>query len=210
MTTKAYGTLATKILARYQGTGPGGGSTGYHVQRNADNLAYYALAKYVMTKNGNIYPHLPVVTYKLSGPPYPGTLAMFEEEDGNFYMNTTVDNLSAWETTPGDNYPGCSDNENPSAGSSILTIDRFTPDFAYPNDYISQKKKWIEDIRGSDAGENDGGSGGDQGQQITIASYINPLRDPTAWSWLLAYDTGKVNMLVANVLNGPDYMVNKD
>ncbi|KAJ0414504.1 Spherulation-specific family 4-domain-containing protein [Aspergillus carlsbadensis] len=204
ITTKAYGTLATKILARYQGTG-------YHVQRNADNLAYYALAKYVMTKNGNIYPHLPVVTYKLSGPPYPGTLAMFAEEDGNFYMNTTVDDLSAWETTPGNDYPGCSDNENPSAGSSTLTIDGFIPDSAYPDEYNSQKKKWIEDIRGTDDGEDgSGGAGGDQGQQVAIASYINPLGDPAAWSRLLAYDSGKVSVLVANVLNGPDYVVDKD
>jgi hypothetical protein len=51
------------------------------------------------------------------------------------------------------------------------------------------------------------GSGGDVSQQIAIASYINPLGDPASWSRLLAYDTGKVSVLVANVLNGPDYVV---
>ncbi|KAH7413490.1 hypothetical protein BKA64DRAFT_771606 [Cadophora sp. MPI-SDFR-AT-0126] len=54
ITTDAYGTFYTKILARWQG---GGGvcSVGYYVQRNSDNLAMYALAKYVMSKNGNLY-----------------------------------------------------------------------------------------------------------------------------------------------------------
>ncbi|KAL8914851.1 MAG: hypothetical protein Q9172_007013, partial [Xanthocarpia lactea] len=51
-TTPAYSPLGAKLLARWQGS-PGGGSTGYWVQRNADNLAYYALVKYVMTKNDN-------------------------------------------------------------------------------------------------------------------------------------------------------------
>lgn len=48
---------------------------------------------------------------------------------------------------------------------------------------------------------------GDQGQQIAIASYINPFGDPASWERLLAYDTKKVSVLVANVLNGPDYEV---
>lgn len=43
----------------------------YWVQRSADNLAYYALAKYVTLKNDNIYPHLPIVTNEIAGPPYP-------------------------------------------------------------------------------------------------------------------------------------------
>jgi hypothetical protein len=49
--------------------------------------------------------------------------------------------------------------------------------------------------------------GGDWGQQIAIASYINPLGDPASWERLLAYDTNKVSVLVANVLNSPDYVV---
>ncbi|KAL2856115.1 SGNH hydrolase-type esterase domain-containing protein [Aspergillus pseudodeflectus] len=48
---------------------------------------------------------------------------------------------------------------------------------------------------------------GNQGQQIAIASYINPLGDPASWERLLAYDTQKVSVLVANVLNGPDYVI---
>lgn len=44
------------------------------------------------------------------------------------------------------------------------------------------------------------------GQQIAIASYINPRGDPAAWDRLLSYDVGKVSILVANILNGPDYI----
>ncbi|KAL4874381.1 Spherulation-specific family 4-domain-containing protein [Aspergillus karnatakaensis] len=54
------------------------------------------------------------------------------------------------------------------------------------------------------------GGGGGEGQQIAIASYINPLGDPASWDRLLAYDTEKVSVLVANVLNGPDYVVDAD
>lgn len=52
-TLAAYGPLGSKLVARWQAA-PGLGSTGYWVQRNADNLAYYALVKYIMTKNGNV------------------------------------------------------------------------------------------------------------------------------------------------------------
>jgi hypothetical protein len=44
-------------------------------------------------------------------------------------------------------------------------------------------------------------------EQIAVASYINPLGDPASWERLLSYDTQKVSVLVANVLNGPDYVV---
>ncbi|OAL43327.1 hypothetical protein IQ07DRAFT_464733, partial [Pyrenochaeta sp. DS3sAY3a] len=42
------------------------------------------------------------------------------------------------------------------------------------------------------------------GQQIAIASYTNPLGDPDAWKRLISYDSSKLSVLVANVLNGPD------
>lgn len=142
-TIKAYGPLGTKILARYQGGGAGVGSTGYYVQRNADNLAYYALAKYVMSQNDNVYPHLPVVTYKIDGPPYPDTLAIFVSEGSDFYMNTTTDDLAVWDSSPGGDYPGCSDNENESELDSPLAIDGFAPASAYPDDYNSQVSAWI-------------------------------------------------------------------
>lgn len=195
----AYGPLATKVLARWQGNAALG-TTGYWVQRNADNLAYYALAKYVMTKNGGLYPH-----HELAGPPHPGSLASFVTEDSDFYLNTTSnDDITIW---TGD-YPGCDDDLDVSATSSTLTIDGFVPASAYPDSYNEQVSTWIEEL-GSANGGSDSGSGGNAGQQIAIASYINPLGDPTSWERLLAYDTEKVSVLVANVMNGPDYAADK-
>ncbi|GAT25369.1 fibronectin type III domain protein [Aspergillus luchuensis] len=48
------------------------------------------------------------------------------------------------------------------------------------------------------------------GQQIALASYINPLSDPTAWTRMIDYPSDKVTVLVANVLNGPDTTVDED
>jgi hypothetical protein len=47
-------------------------------------------------------------------------------------------------------------------------------------------------------------------EQIALASYINPLADPTAWDRMINYNSDMVSVLVANVLNGPDTNVNKD
>lgn len=161
-TTVAYGTFATKVLARWQGGGAGVGSTGYYVQRNSDNLAYYALAKYVMTKNGNVYPHLPLVTREIDGPPYPGTLSEFVTEGSNFFLNTTdlTTFESDWASTLEGDDPTCSDDEN-EAGSA-LTIDGFAPDSAYPDDYNSQVATWIKALGVTD------GSGADAGDRKSV------------------------------------------
>ncbi|KAE8371195.1 Spherulation-specific family 4-domain-containing protein [Aspergillus bertholletiae] len=54
-----------------------------------------------------------------------------------------------------------------------------------------------------------GGSGGGKGQQIAVASYINPLADPAAWDRLIEYPIEKIPILVANVVNSPDSAVDK-
>ncbi|RAL02336.1 uncharacterized protein BO80DRAFT_472333 [Aspergillus ibericus CBS 121593] len=59
---------------------------------------------------------------------------------------------------------------------------------------------------GSDPTGNSSATTG-QGQQIAVASYINPLSDPAAWDRLIAYDVKKMPILVANVVNGPDSAV---
>jgi hypothetical protein len=51
-----------------------------------------------------------------------------------------------------------------------------------------------------------GGGGG--ASQIAVASYIHPGEDPDAWKRLIASPSDKVSVLVANVLNGPDYQPN--
>ncbi|GLA52547.1 hypothetical protein AnigIFM63604_009412 [Aspergillus niger] len=49
-----------------------------------------------------------------------------------------------------------------------------------------------------------------QGQQVAVASYINPLSDPAAWDRLIDYDAKKMPILVANVVNGPDSTVDSN
>ncbi|KAL4891313.1 fibronectin type III domain protein [Aspergillus ambiguus] len=55
-----------------------------------------------------------------------------------------------------------------------------------------------------------GGSSSGNGQQIALASYINPLADSTAWDRMIDYPSDLVSVLVANVLNGPDTTINGD
>lgn len=145
----AYGTLYTKILARWPGR-PGLGSTGYWVQRNSDNLAYYALAKYVTSKNDNIYPHLPIVINEVDGPPYPpyklDSLAEFINDGSIFFLNTTDDVETSNKDAIGNDYPGCSEDENGNAAAlagSTISIDGFAPTSAYPDDYKSQVSSWV-------------------------------------------------------------------
>jgi len=68
--------------------------------------------------------------------------------------------------------------------------------------YEAIVKQYLKDEE--EGPDNNGGNSG--GQQIAIASYTNPLGDPTAWQRLISYDSSKLSVLVANVLNGPDYV----
>ncbi|MGH8490922.1 MAG: spherulation-specific family 4 protein [Gammaproteobacteria bacterium] len=42
-------------------------------------------------------------------------------------------------------------------------------------------------------------------QQLGIPAYVHPLRDPAAWDRVIGSAPSKVGIIVANVLNGPDY-----
>ncbi|KAE8348480.1 Spherulation-specific family 4-domain-containing protein [Aspergillus coremiiformis] len=52
-------------------------------------------------------------------------------------------------------------------------------------------------------------SSGGKGQQVVVASYINPLADPAAWDRLIRYPVKKMPILVTNIVNGLDSAVNK-
>ncbi|KAL4755921.1 uncharacterized protein BDW70DRAFT_164995 [Aspergillus foveolatus] len=53
-------------------------------------------------------------------------------------------------------------------------------------------------------------SSGGKRQQIAMASYINLLAYPGPWNRLMAYDSDRMPILVANVVNGPDFAVDSD
>ncbi|PYH81051.1 fibronectin type III domain protein [Aspergillus uvarum CBS 121591] len=74
-----------------------------------------------------------------------------------------------------------------------------------PEQFTLDSCPWTPvDVVDNDSGESAGG------QQIALASYINPLADPAAWTRMIDYTSDKVSVLVANVLNGPDTTVNED
>jgi hypothetical protein len=155
-TLPAYGPTLTKVLARYHNNADPG-STGYYVQRNSDNLAYYALAKYVTKKNDNIYPHLPIVKYEIDGPPYlaPSNLfpAISSGPNGtNVFLNTTrnlTDTINTFDTNF-DDYPGCSDDADDADDVAIITVNitNFAPDDAYPVHYIQNLTSWVTALKG--------------------------------------------------------------
>ena len=150
ITTKAYGPVATKILARWHQTNIGS-NTGNFVQTNADNFAMFALAKYVQKELGNFYPHLPIVTQvPLRAPKWldetPAYLVEFVAEGDEFYLNTTDSILTLeneWGVEfDGEETPECSNDPN-SAAYPPVSIDGFAPASAYPDDYNSQVSSWI-------------------------------------------------------------------
>jgi hypothetical protein len=134
----AYGALRTKILTRYQGSSSK--PTGYYVQRNADNLMHFALAKYVTKKLGNLYPYLPIVESPEGKPVRPKIvnslgldyIAEFYSENGRVYLNSTDSDLD-------EASEGCI-NSGVNNDRDIVVVDEFTPDSEYPEGYITQKK----------------------------------------------------------------------
>jgi len=148
-----YGGHGTKLLARYQD------DPGYYVQRNADNFAFFVLAKYIMSRNGNIYPHLPIILHEIEGPPWrdissnPSYFMSFANDSKTLYLNTSNSDLSTLETKILDlsDYPGCSDRID-SVDQKLLTIDKLAPLSAYPSNYTDQLKMWITDLSTADLG----------------------------------------------------------
>lgn len=150
----AYGPLMTKILARWPGR-QDEGSTGYWVLRNADNLAYYTLAKYVTTRLRNVYPNYPIVLYTLNGPPrlpQPSLVAKFNKVNGSVVLNTTNDGPTFKPNqinSTGPPYPGCPDipvDRSASDSDFAITLDDFAPDSAYPDHYHAQVSSWISEL----------------------------------------------------------------
>ncbi|KAM5368986.1 hypothetical protein ACJZ2D_009295 [Fusarium nematophilum] len=63
-----YGPALSKLLARYQPALDDDPPAGFYTQRNAENLAYYALTVYIEMQVGE-YPYLPLVLANIDIPP---------------------------------------------------------------------------------------------------------------------------------------------
>ncbi|KIW10169.1 hypothetical protein PV08_11130 [Exophiala spinifera] len=130
----AYGSARCKLLARFK-PGVGDFSTGYYVQRNAENLVYYALAKYVQKKLG-AYPHIPVIReYAITLPPYKKPKPVIE------YIS--IDNKTVLLDEPDlEPVPGCSDRLDEDSPDT-LTLGTPYDDSEYPSDYRIQMAQWV-------------------------------------------------------------------
>jgi len=153
------------------------------------------------------YPWLPIVNGEAIGEVNPkvGQLIVTNSTDWGLLSSNYLESLTAGGDDITFTYSEdiTADTTDDSEENTVppLTNLSWTSDDKYPSDYIKQLKEWANKAPDMPTPSPAGG------QQIAIASYINPLGDPTAWTRLLTYDTQKVSVLVANILNGPDYLV---
>lgn len=125
-TGKAYGPLLTKILARWPYT------TGVWVWQNADNMNDYALAKYVQSQIGNVYPNFPVVTEENIRQPWKGMIVAGSGTN-SVQWNGTNEIFQEMVTQ----LNNCADDVDASASASSLSMTAMAPDSSYPASYIS-------------------------------------------------------------------------
>lgn len=152
VTQSAYGTLRSKILARWTG-GPLLGGTGYWVQRNSDNLAWYALAQYLTYINDDLYPSYPLVRYSNANAPHlpPGRrVARFNNVNGRPVLDADSDTdilEPFWfDANNGSCFiqPDFSDDDIDA--DYAVTIDDLVPDSAFPEYYQQSVSSWIASL----------------------------------------------------------------
>ena len=125
-TGKAYGPLLTKILARWPYY------TGRWVWQNADNMNDYALAIYVQSQIGNVYPNFPVVTEENTRQPWKD-MVVAGSGTNSIKWNGTNEIFKGMVTHLND----CGDDVDASASASTLSMTAMAPDSSYPASYIS-------------------------------------------------------------------------
>lgn len=148
VTETAYGTLRSKILARWTG-GPLLGGTGYWVQRNSDNLAWYTLAQYLTFINDDLYPSYPLVTYSnFDAPHFPAgrRVVRFNNVDGRPVLAADGEGDVLEPFWFDANNGSCfnePDMDDPIDADYAVTIDDLVPDSAYPENYQQSVSSWI-------------------------------------------------------------------
>lgn len=184
----AYGPYNARILRNWVEKDPQ--DSGYFTQRNADNYAWFAVANYVENLIGK-YPKSPSPGRKKvqERPRDLRTGAAPELSEGGVDGQQIDDDE---EDPPADiTYPGCGDKIGPEVAAAAIAA--------------SISSQYGSPTATATAVPAPGSLGS---QQLAIASYIDPLADPDAWTRLVGYSANKVSVLVANVVNGPDSTIN--
>jgi hypothetical protein len=154
---KAYGPKLAKILARFQPISPSSKQTGYFVQRNDDNLVYFALSNYVATKIGT-YPYAPVIYDKIRDapmlPPARSSVDPYILFTANGDNAPSFDNITSF---------GPEAEYNKSIAVSCPAVDNEpdvlqvdigapAPTDAYPDGYWTERDTWLNVLRESEVG----------------------------------------------------------
>lgn len=137
-----YGPAAAKSLARW------GYDTGSWVIRNSDNLALYAMARYVQKALGDVYPHLPFAPKPPDSVYPPDT---FTAADGMFTIDSdgtgTLANsseVSALLWDPSSTCANDDDEDGDSDPDAILVLSAgFANSSYFPADYLANYTSWI-------------------------------------------------------------------
>ncbi|KAL0253193.1 hypothetical protein SLS55_010165 [Diplodia seriata] len=118
--------------------------SGWYVQRNADNLAYFALAQWVRSKNG-YYPYLPVIRNQVltRNPAVPGGRVAYDTEGGDLVIGVADDDEEV------DNFSLCSDYDDLAYdGTEIahesLNLTALIDLSAYPTAYQEELAEFLE------------------------------------------------------------------
>lgn len=151
LTQSAYGTMKSKILARWTG-GPLLGGTGYWVQRNSDNLAWYTLAQYLTYINDDLYPSYPLVQLRnFDAPHLPAgrRIARFTKVNGNLVLDADGDSEIPepfWFDADNGTCFNEADFDDGIDADFAVTIDDLIPDSAYPDHYRQSVSSWIASL----------------------------------------------------------------
>jgi len=136
VTRPVYGGLPTKILAKWNL------SPGQYVSTSADNLALYAVAKYVQKQIGR-YPDLPVLplSTRPEGDPTRGTALVSQGDNGVVQISVGDDVL-----LPDGVDCGVEQTE-------VLKVDSFFDQSSYPADYVANHEKRVAELMGGGGGD---------------------------------------------------------
>ncbi|KAK6859188.1 hypothetical protein PG995_005041 [Apiospora arundinis] len=149
----AYGAKMAKILARFLPRSGVAQQTGYFVQRNDDNFAYFALANFVHGKIGD-YPFLPVIvedrveiprnSQPRTRPTDPVVVFSDQGDQPASFLDFSPATLANSTAASAGNGCAPATTADPQDG---FAVGKQIPSTNYPKSYLEDRKKWIESIQ---------------------------------------------------------------
>ncbi|OCK93828.1 uncharacterized protein K441DRAFT_637992, partial [Cenococcum geophilum 1.58] len=150
--TKVYGPKLAKILARFQPFGAGATQTGYFIQRSAESLTLFALARYVQKLYG-YYSHIPAIYDQINEIPMippnrdEDIYSVFFVSDNN--NPVTLVNFTAIDngTRAMNDFGDCTTVLDQSSGLEDVDIGAPNAADQYPQSYWDDRNRWLQEIK---------------------------------------------------------------